>query len=329
MKASPRRHASSRPLRTGLLAFALVALLIALGAPAGAAARQAAAPTISPARTSPGATVTIGARLATAAARPVELQRASAGRWVRGATGMTTKQGVYKFTVRAPAEPGRYAYRVVARRIFHQVGRRFTRLPALTTRARVLIVRPPPVSLSFPPPRSGPVASPDTGTRVTPAAEREALIQLFQATEGEHWTDNEGWEGSEEPCFWAGVFCNLDARVIALYLDGNNLSGEIPESLGDLTSLESLYLDRNQLSGPVPASLGRLESLTELSLDYNRLTGEIPASLGDLTKLELLWLSGNRLTGPIPATLGGLGNLANWTWTGTNWRARSPLRSAT
>jgi hypothetical protein len=298
-------------LRVWLCVLVLLPVsLLAVAAPAQAAIRSVAAPTISPTRTSPGATVTVGAQLSTKVVRPVELQSVFAGYWVEAATGRTTKQGVYRFAFRAPPDPGSYGYRVVARKVSSRVGRLTTRLPAVTTGVRTLTVQPPPVSLSFPP-SPPPGGSPDPGTKVTLPAEREALIQLFDATDGEHWTQKEGWGSGEEPCLWSGVFCDLDAQVTSLYLDDNNLSGEIPDSLGDLPKLEHLYLFHNQLSGPIPISLGRLENLTELELNYNQLTGDIPTSLGALGRLEQLDLGANQLTGEIPASLGDLTKLEN------------------
>jgi Leucine-rich repeat (LRR) protein len=44
-------------------------------------------------------------------------------------------------------------------------------------------------------------------------------------------------------------------------LYGNNLTGPIPESLGNLTSLEGLELQKNALSGAIPSSLGNIKTL--------------------------------------------------------------------
>ena len=44
-------------------------------------------------------------------------------------------------------------------------------------------------------------------------------------------------------------------------LYSNNITGTIPETLGNLTELVSLDLYLNNLSGPIPSSLGRLKKL--------------------------------------------------------------------
>ena len=82
-------------------------------------------------------------------------------------------------------------------------------------------------------------------------------------------------------------------EVLSLAL--NNLSGEIPSVLGNLTELEELDLSLNNLSGEIPRELGNLTNLEDLYLDHNNLRGEIPAELGDLPDLERLALGGEVL----------------------------------
>jgi hypothetical protein len=66
----------------------------------------------------------------------------------------------------------------------------------------------------------------------------------------------------------------LSLRVLILYK--NELSGYIPETLGDLPNLEHLDLSFNKFAGPVPASLGKLLALRDLHLENNSLTGGYP-----------------------------------------------------
>ncbi|XP_027078260.2 receptor-like protein EIX2 [Coffea arabica] len=82
-----------------------------------------------------------------------------------------------------------------------------------------------------------------------------------------------------------------------LYLVSNQLSGQLPSSLGFFKKLRYLYLFDNLISGPIPASVGSLLNLEGLDLSYNRLNGSIPQSMGKLTKLNALYLLQNFLEG--------------------------------
>jgi Leucine-rich repeat (LRR) protein len=54
-----------------------------------------------------------------------------------------------------------------------------------------------------------------------------------------------------------------------LYLDNNNLTGEIPKEIGNLTNLIGLYLFNNKLTGVIPEEIKNLTDLDFLYLDYN------------------------------------------------------------
>ena len=141
------------------------------------------------------------------------------------------------------------------------------------------------------------------------ATDSTALVALYEATDGDNWTNNTHWLSDRPLSEWHGVTTNADGRVTALYLHDNQLSGPIPPELGNLTNLQDLFLYSNQLSGQIPAELGNLANLTGLFLGSNQLSGQIPAELGNLTNLIVLFLGSNQLSGQIPAELGNLTNL--------------------
>ena len=70
----------------------------------------------------------------------------------------------------------------------------------------------------------------------------------------------------------------------------------ISQQIGDLVSLQdSLDLSYNSLGGEIPTSLGRLTSLVNLNLSHNNLSGSIPVSLGSMVSLSDINLSHNYL----------------------------------
>lgn len=134
--------------------------------------------------------------------------------------------------------------------------------------------------------------------------ERAALMDLYHATGGEHWTNHTNW-GSYKPLSeWYGCF-NVENQVFVkwLSLENNNLSGEIPESISGLSHLRSLNLSCNQLTGEIPSSIGEIKSLESLGLTENALTGTIPKSVCELPLLKDLNLKENKLSGSFPAYL--------------------------
>ena len=154
------------------------------------------------------------------------------------------------------------------------------------------------------------LATEQTTIAIAVEQDRAVLIALYEATGGDNWKDNTNWLSSTSPLDqWYGVTTDDAGRVDSLELAENQLTGPIPEALGNLNSLQYLSLYDNQLTGPIPETLGQLNNLQSLWLGYNQLTGPIPETLGQLNNLQSLWLGYNQLTGPIPETLGQLDSL--------------------
>jgi len=135
-----------------------------------------------------------------------------------------------------------------------------------------------------------------------PQAECEALVALYESTDGDNWTDNTGWLETNTPCSWYGVAC-ADSNVIRISRWNNQLSGSVPPEIGNLTALKELYLHDNQLTA-LPSEIGNLTVLRELYLYNNQLTA-FPSEIGNLTALEYLALYSNQLT-DLPSEIGDL-----------------------
>lgn len=155
-----------------------------------------------------------------------------------------------------------------------------------------------------------------TATSAASVLECEALVALYDATNGPAWSAGiDLWNTSADPCTWTGVWCNATG-VHDLQLTFAGLTGSLPVEIGNLTNLAGLRLSQNQLSGAIPVEIGNLVNLTSLDLNDNQLSGAIPAEIGALTNLTALSLGRNDLSGSIPPELGNLINLSLLTLNG-------------
>ncbi|KAL0641751.1 hypothetical protein Bca4012_102639 [Brassica carinata] len=105
------------------------------------------------------------------------------------------------------------------------------------------------------------------------------------------------WQG--DPCvprdyMWSGVNCSyIDSeqpKIISLNLTTHGLTGEIQESISNLSSLQVLDFSNNSLIGPVPEFLAHMTSLKVINLSSNLLYGSIPTSLLDKVQRGLVSL---------------------------------------
>ena len=90
----------------------------------------------------------------------------------------------------------------------------------------------------------------------------------------------------------------------------NNLSGEIPPSLYNISSVTYFGVGSNYLFGVLPSNMGlMLPNLRILEMRFNLFRGPIPVSLCNASHLQILSLSGNNFSGPVPSNLGSLQDL--------------------
>ena len=97
-------------------------------------------------------------------------------------------------------------------------------------------------------------------SQIISSQERQALVALYEATGGVHWTNQEGWLGNPgTECGWYGVSCGGHTSTVGektivtgLTLAENNLHGTVPKAIDQLTRLEWLDLSGNRLSGRFP-----------------------------------------------------------------------------
>ena len=156
------------------------------------------------------------------------------------------------------------------------------------------------------------------------SGDRQALIDLYEATGGSSWHNSSGWGNGNPSDSWYGVEVNAEGRVVRLDLFKNNLTGRLPSSIGNLTDLQYLNVKNNYMGGDIPASIGDLVSLEWLVMAGNpELHGKVykqpPEDLATGSyhpgKTEK---ATNDFTGPIPSTIGELKNLEIFELAGTS-----------
>ncbi|XP_047257370.1 receptor-like protein 9DC3 isoform X1 [Capsicum annuum] len=134
--------------------------------------------------------------------------------------------------------------------------------------------------------------------------------------------------------FLRGMLPIPPTSVEYFFISNNSLTGEIPSSICNLTSLKVLDLARNNLKGAIPQCLGNMSDQLEVldmqhnslsgnlrtafssgsqlrsfNLHDNKLEGKIPRSLANCKELEVLDLGNNHLSDTFPMWLGTLPNL--------------------
>ncbi|XP_022717768.1 receptor-like protein 12, partial [Durio zibethinus] len=103
--------------------------------------------------------------------------------------------------------------------------------------------------------------------------------------------------------------CNMTSLEI-LDLSGNNLSGIIPACLGNFSnSISTINLQKNNFHGKIPDYFVHNILLTNLALNDNQLEGLLPRSLINCTLLRFLNLANNKLRDTFPHWLDKLPNL--------------------
>ncbi|KAB2043919.1 hypothetical protein ES319_D01G052900v1 [Gossypium barbadense] len=84
-------------------------------------------------------------------------------------------------------------------------------------------------------------------------------------------------------------------------ISDNKLTGEIPPSICNLTSLDILDLSKNYFGGIIPSCLGNFSrGISIINLQKNNLSGKIPDFCVELSSLTTLALNDNILEGLLP-----------------------------
>ncbi|KAJ1443690.1 Leucine-rich repeat [Sesbania bispinosa] len=105
------------------------------------------------------------------------------------------------------------------------------------------------------------------------------------------------------------LICNLEF-LEQLDLSYNSLSGTVPSCLGSFSqSLQILMLQGNRLSGLIPQTYVITSALKMIDLSNNSLQGQLPRALVNCRMLEFLDVSNNQINDSFPFWLGALPEL--------------------
>ncbi|KAM1095515.1 hypothetical protein ACFX15_009993 [Malus domestica] len=110
------------------------------------------------------------------------------------------------------------------------------------------------------------------------------------------------------------LYCHINAlggggRSDLFYVNllDNDITGSIPDSVGDLSRLR-LYFFKNRILGSIPDDMGKMSSLCVLDLGkklIGGLQGSIPVLLGLLSRLDFsINLPNSHFEGQLPASIG-------------------------
>ncbi|WVZ87983.1 hypothetical protein U9M48_034552 [Paspalum notatum var. saurae] len=110
----------------------------------------------------------------------------------------------------------------------------------------------------------------------------------------------------------------------SLLLKGTNFSGTIPSSISSLKSLKKLGLGASGFSGTLPSSIGELKSLEFLEVSGLKLVGSMPLWISNLTSLTVLRFLYCGLSGPLPSWIGNLKELTELKLYSCNFSGKIP-----
>lgn len=147
------------------------------------------------------------------------------------------------------------------------------------------------------------------------------------------------------------IFANM-SKLRIIHVNGASINERIPEAVGNLSLLQKFFatgMNGNGLSGNLPENIGNMKELWLLGIGGNSFTGEIPRTISQLRRLrylelrnapgkmwgyiedlfsipsmENLYVSGIELRGDLPASFPT--NLSDLVLTGNNIHGRLPRR---
>ncbi|TYG87718.1 hypothetical protein ES288_A13G238300v1 [Gossypium darwinii] len=105
----------------------------------------------------------------------------------------------------------------------------------------------------------------------------------------------------------SGIPRHLPMGLVLFDVSNNQLFGDIPSSMENLTLMLTLDLSNNTLFGGTPRWMGKMSNLEELVMGNNHFEGPIPVEFCKLKYfLKILDLSANNISGSLPSCFSSL-----------------------
>eukprot|EP01084_Bolivina_argentea_P253302 425434_1 len=149
---------------------------------------------------------------------------------------------------------------------------------------------------------------------IVPQLQIDSLVDIYNSLNGQSWSCT--WNITKikkgdltDTCYMIHtdiinypINSNITSEVVTgiYFYNVNNVSGELPISINNLTTLKQIRLSSKGIYGTLHDSIGNLLSLETLYFFNTSLTGTIPSSICGLTQLTGIEFIDNKFTGTIP-----------------------------
>ena len=137
------------------------------------------------------------------------------------------------------------------------------------------------------------------------SAVKAALMKIYNAMDGAHWTLGNKWDVSKPLNDWECVEWDSSKKELKLTFGGVGLKGEFPDCFDELTSLTWFLLQNEPgITGTLPASFAKLKNLKWMFINTTSMTS-LPDIFQDIPFTFVAINSNEKMACPLPASLPG------------------------
>ena len=124
------------------------------------------------------------------------------------------------------------------------------------------------------------------------AQDKAVLIALYNATGGDNWTNNTNWCTDKPLNEWYGIGVDPTiGRVNTIILADNNLTGYLPEEIGNFTTVISFDISWNHISGTLPSGIASVMNCQPgcFNISHNSFSGQLPEQVLQHPNWKIYW----------------------------------------